>query len=97
MTIKELLDKYDGQYVDYEVYCRVGKIGHSRIFHTDTIEEILEGGYRDTWEILDYELMNEQDYDTSVLANASPEADFAEWYGDKEAKLLCILVSEDNE
>lgn len=32
--------------------------------------------------------MSEEEYDHSILANASDKADFIDWYGDKYAKYV---------
>jgi hypothetical protein len=38
--------------------------------------------------------MSEEEYDHSILANTSDKADFIDWYGDKDAKVLCIMLAD---
>lgn len=45
-------------------------------------------------EVLSFELMTEEDYNNSILANSSETADFLTWYDDKDVKILCIAVKE---
>lgn len=89
MTIKELKNKYDRQYGDLEVYIRTGNGSH---FHTDSIKWTED--YSEDAEVLEYELMNEDRYNRTVLANTSEYADFHEWYGDKDMTVLCIEIAQ---
>jgi hypothetical protein len=41
----------------------------------------------------DVQLMDEEEYANTILANSSMEADFADWYGDKDAKVLVVVLS----
>ena len=44
----------------------------------------------------DVQLMDEQEYDDTILANSSMCADFEDWYGDKDAKVLVVVLSYDS-
>lgn len=39
-----------------------------------------------------WELMDEELYQRTIAANSSEDVDFGEWYDDKDARVLCILV-----
>lgn len=39
--------------------------------------------------------MDEEDYQHSILANSCEVADFAQWYDDKDAKVLVMMLAED--
>jgi hypothetical protein len=92
--LKELLKKQGKEYCDIEVF--VMACSNSRLtFHSDYIWGIID--YSDNSKVLDYEIMDEKDYDTSILANGCMRADFKEWYNDKNAKVLCILVEKETE
>ena len=39
-----------------------------------------------------YELMNQDDYNDTLMANCDIYADFDDLYGDKNAKILCIMI-----
>jgi len=41
----------------------------------------------------DVQLMCEQEYDDTLLGNSSMCADFEDWYGDKDAKVLVVVLS----
>lgn len=39
------------------------------------------------------QLMDEEEYENTLLANSSMSADFESWYGDKDAKVLVVVLS----
>lgn len=41
----------------------------------------------------DVQLMDEEEYENTLLANSSMSADFEDWYGDKDAKVLVVVLS----
>lgn len=41
----------------------------------------------------DVQLMDEEEYDNTLLANSSMSADFEDWHGDKNAKVLVVVLS----
>lgn len=41
----------------------------------------------------DVQLMDEEEYGNTILANSSISADFEDWYGDKDAKVLVVVLS----
>ena len=91
MTIKEVKEMYKGQYDELEVYStwNVGE-HYPNHFHTDNCKSTEE--YTDESEVGLYELMDEEDYNRSIMANASDYADFGELYDNKGAKILCIMI-----
>ena len=92
MTVKEVKEIYKGQYEEIEVYStsNVGK-HYPDHFHTDNCKFTEE--FTDESKVGLYELMDEEDYNNSIMANASDYADFESWYGNKEAKVLCIMLA----
>ena len=83
---------YEGQYNDIEVYEPNSKGEYyPNHFHTDNCETA--ECYSDESEVGLYELMDEEDYAHSILANSCVSADFEGWYGSKEAKVLCIMLT----
>ena len=97
-TIGEIKDMYKGQYAAIEVYAPNDTGEHMpSFFHTDNCHspEEWEQEYDDYSDVVFYELMNEEEYNYSILANGDATADFTDWYGDKNAKVLCIML-EDN-
>jgi len=94
MTIKELKEMYEGQYEDIEIYSPLSVGEHyPNHFHTDNCRYAEE--YSDESKVGLYELMDEEDYNHSIMANASDYADFEEWYDDKDAKVLCIMIADE--
>ena len=91
MTIKEVKDMYKGEYEDMEVYspCNIGRYYPNR-FHTDNCK--FTEDFTDDSEVWLYELMDEESYNHSIMANASDYANFEEWYGNHDTKVLCIMT-----
>ena len=90
-TVKELLDKYNGQYKEVEFYKATDNY-KSREFHGDFIEPIDDEDVPDDCEVIGFEFMDEEQYDHTVLANCSIRANFEEWYDNRTALILCVLV-----
>lgn len=89
MTVKEIKEMYKGEYADIEFYKFSGR-RHS--VHHDFIEDI--ESMKDDEEPEYYELMDEEEYDSSIMANTCEHADFEMWYDDKNAKVLVIIADE---
>lgn len=92
-TIREILRKYAGKYEDWEVFKSKDK-DHCIVPHSDSIEGVdvdvdMELSYYQA------HLMDEEEYDRTILANGGIKADFNEWYDDKDAKVLVIVYTED--
>jgi len=94
MTIKELKEELNEQYAECEVYKSTDK--HSRMFHMFDYVNLDNcspyGNYTEDMEVESYELMDEDEYNNSILANGEFFADFNDLYDDKNAKVLCIFV-----
>ena len=94
MTMKEIKEMYkeDG-YCDIEVYAPNSYGTHyPNHFHTDNCEATDD--YDDSTLIGLWGLMDEDDYNNTICANGCVSADFTEWYGDKDAKVLvCMLAN----
>jgi len=86
MTIKELKELHNGIYADIEVYTNYNsdKVG----FHTDRIK-VCEN-YTDDMEVLEYALMGEEEYNSTICANQG--LCFTDIY-DKDYKILVLKVS----
>lgn len=96
MTVAEVKEMFKGEYVDIEFYepRSWGKHAPHR-FHTDNCVSVDSAS--DIRDVHLWELMSEEDYDNSILANSSERADFDMWYDDKNAKVLCIMLCPLNE
>lgn len=85
--IKEIMQK--NNCADLEM---VTLENYGRGLHTDNIKmnvDIL--GDR---KIVDYYIMNEKEYNNTMCANSSITANFEDWYGNKEAKVIVVIVGE---
>ena len=88
--ILEMAKKAD----DVEIYQFTEQDRYIRGIHTDVIKGIdidinsLPDEF--TGEV---ELMGEDEYGRTVLANSSINADFTEWYEDKDATILVVVMS----
>lgn len=87
MTVKEIkeLDYIKGQYADIEVYRNHNsdRMG----FHTDRIQSV--ESYSEDEEVTEFELMDEQDYNSSICANTG--ASFADFF-EPEDKILVLKI-----
>ena len=50
--------------------------------------------YDDYSEVSFYKLMNETEFNNSFFTDTDYKADFEELYGDKDAKVLCIMLAD---
>lgn len=97
MTIKEVIEKNKGKYTELEVYKSLEKgKNYPSNFHTDNCRSLGEdsphGNYDDDMKVGLYELMDEEEYNNTIMANCDIYADFEDWYGNKNAKVLCIMI-----
>lgn len=97
MTIKDVKEEYKNEYAELEVYKAMsgGKYYPSN-FHMDNCRSLGEdsphGNYDDDMKVGLYELMDEEEYNNTIMANCDIYADFEDWYGNKNAKVLCIMI-----
>ena len=62
--------------------------------HTDHLNWIDDNDVCEAEVVLEAELMDEEEYNTSVYCNCGMVANFEELYGDKDAKVLVIIVKQ---
>lgn len=97
MTIREIKELCNGKYSDVEIYKPYsrGKY-YPNHFHTDNCVGLGEGSphgdYTEDMEVELYELMDQDEYNNTLMANFDTYVDFEDWYGDKNAKVLCIMI-----
>lgn len=92
-TIKEVLERYKNEYTDVEIYRfkAPSKYYGGRI-HTDTLEylnECFNVDYNKTFD-LDEQLMDEDEYNNTVLANTGVY--FTDMYNANDKVLVIILL-----
>lgn len=91
MTIKEIMDNYDGEFSAVEVF---ESRNNRKSFHTDQIQALDDSMYSLSDEALDYELMDKEDYNSTICANSS--ISFSDAYEDDDV-VLVILVQPERE
>ena len=92
-TINEVLNRFDGDYIDYEIYRFTSPAMYwNGDIHTDNIEwlEADKVDFNKQYE-LGYQLMDEEDYNSTVLANCGEH--FADMY-DEDGKVLVIVLTD---
>lgn len=94
MTIKEVKEHYKGQYVDCEIYRFNGSVHNIHNDFIYTPDDIENDQYSENEKVVYESLMDEEDYDMTINANSCVTTDFDEWYGDKNAQVLVIILSE---
>lgn len=90
MTIKEVEEMYKDEYAEVEVYMPVDKMPDH--FSTDNCKDAYS--YNDDTKAEFFELMDEDTYNGTILANTVDTANFADWLGNKDAKILCIIIKK---
>ena len=92
-TVAEVKEMYKGRYDDIEFYrFRFGQ----KIIHTDCVKSIEYEDVSDDAPVEEFELMDEERYNFSVLANCCEEADFKTWYGSAKARVLVVIIADDD-
>ena len=91
MTINEIIREHEGQVADVEICVAEGSIEN---LYTDRIRSVegLDQDHDYEFEEIAYHVMDEEDYDRTILANTGEYADFADWYDDEDAKVLVIAI-----
>lgn len=91
MTIQEIMDNYDGEFSAVEVF---ESKNNRKSFHTDQIQALDDSMYSLSDEAIDYELMDKEDYNSTICANSS--ISFSDAYEDDDI-VLVILVQPERE
>ena len=92
-TLKEIRTRLAGQYVDIEAYKPLGIGEHyPNHFHTDNCRWTED--YNDDTEMGLYDLMDEDEYNATICANSCKLADFKEWYGERNVKVLVCMLAD---
>lgn len=94
ITVKKLKEMYKEQFYDYEVYKPWATNNYPVEFCTDNCKWIDDSEYNDDTEIGLWKLMDEKAYQNSILDDTIEVADFEEWYGSENAKVLVMMLSE---
>lgn len=93
MVVSEVKNMFKNQYVDIEYYRSNDNHSHIITFNMEYCTGIDACEVTNDMEVIAYQLMNEQEYNENLLANSGITCDFDDWYGDKTAKVLCILLA----
>lgn len=92
MTVGEVKNMFKDQYADVEYYKNLFKGTHQIDFNMEHCTGVDACEVNDDMETVSYQLADEGTYDKTVLANSEIAADFEDWYGSEDAKVLCILL-----
>ena len=87
MKIKEIKKMFKNEFADVEVYKYTSK---RKSIHTDNIKTI--ANYNDDCIVIDFQLMDEEDYNSTIKANDCIQADFGELYDNKNARVLVVII-----
>lgn len=94
MLLRDYLKKEINQAVDIEIYKYRGKRHDIHTDFVDYIDKSVNDIDIDSLDDLDFELMDQERYNNTIMANCSDYMDFEYLYGDPEAKVLVIVLSE---
>ena len=91
---KEEVNKMAAQAAEVEIYRFTQQDRYIRGIHTDNTDsmDVKVDDLPDEFKG-EVQLMDEEEYDNTLLANSSMSADFESWYGDKDAKVLVVVLS----
>lgn len=89
MTVKELKEQYKGKCAGTELYRYRDGIHE---IHADSIFAVNDDC--DDQEVCDFKLMGESEYNKTIYAHSTYTADFDDYFGDKNAKVLIIVLPE---
>lgn len=90
MTVSEIIKNEN--FKEFEVW---KYSDNTKRLHSDFIKNV-DGVYSfDTYKDIEadnFYIMDEEEYNNTICANSSVYADFDSWYGNKEAKILVIML-----
>ncbi len=92
-TVNEILKMYAGEYTDYELYLFKNPGHYCGNIHTDNVEYLADDvviDYDKDYDI-NCQLMDEEDYNNTILANVNER--FADLY-EKNDKILVIIFPD---
>lgn len=92
MTVGEVKNMFKDQYADVEYYKNAFNWVHQIDFNMEHCTGVDACEVNDDMEATAYQLADKNMYDKTVLANSEIAADFEDWYGSEDAKVLCILL-----
>ena len=78
----------------YEIYAYTGAVHKLHGDYIVNLDEVENYDAIKNKKVLDYEIMNEDRYNETILANSGESADFEIFYGNKDAKVLVMVISE---
>lgn len=94
MTVRDVFKKYQGQYVDKEVYAYKEKVHRINAEFLEAIDEIYDDNAFLKKKVEDYILMDEEEYNSTIWSSMPDRADFADLYGDNTARILVVVLNE---
>lgn len=92
MTVGEVKNMFKNQYADVEYYRNTFNWTHQIDFNLEHCTGVDACEVNDDMEAVSYQLADEDTYNKTVLVNSEITADFEDWYENKDAKVLCILL-----
>lgn len=96
MTVKELIkEQYNDSIADFEVWAYVGKVHKIHGDFITNLDEVFSKEKYQDCEVVSWEIMDQERYANSIVANSIENADFEMWYDDKDAKVLVIVIGEE--
>lgn len=94
MLLKDLLKKEINQASDVEIYQYRGKRHDIHTDFVDYIDKSVNDIDIDSFNDLEFELMDQERYNNTIMANCSDYMNFEDLYGDPESKVLVIVLPE---
>ena len=97
MTVEQLVRNYRNKVNEIEIYEWVNQRKYRKKVLSSEITSIDESEVEDfrLCNPADWEVMDEDRYSETIMSGTCCYADFDEWYDDKDAKVLVIILEDD--
>ena len=96
-TVEDVLKLFSNEKIDDIEYYRNVNDKFFKWFHGDFMESVDEEDVKPNDLVYTWGIMEEEEYEHSILANSGIYADFEDWYGNANAKVLIIVLSHNQE
>lgn len=92
MKVKDIIESEKENFDTFEVWQYTDR---THRLHTDfikNVDEIYSMSILKNIPVYNYEIMDEDEYSSTILINSDSPADFEEWYDNKDTKVLVIML-----
>lgn len=92
MLLSDILKEMEGEYDQCEILQFADEQRVLSSEHTHLIKDAISA---EQTHVCQYEIMDEERYNETILSDSSLTADFKNWYGSKDTRLLVVVIDCD--